>query len=71
MPHYRIYAITAENHIFGAPATIHSDNDGEAIATARSLMNGRALELWDGARYVARLEPNSRSWSAVKAVLSR
>jgi hypothetical protein len=35
------------------------DNDDDAIVWAKQSVDGAAVELWSGARFVARLEPRS------------
>jgi len=72
MPHYRVYTITADNRISGPPATINCDNDGKAIATARSLMIGSVVELWERDRCVARLEADkTQLWAGLKLAFGR
>ena len=49
MPDYRIYAMTKDNHIVGVPQIIACDHDHEAISKAEQLVEGKDVELWDGA----------------------
>jgi hypothetical protein len=54
MPHYRIYVTTTDGHV-GAPATVvECADDQEAIGKAAQLTNGKAVELWEGARFIVR-----------------
>ena len=52
---YRAYTIDEANHVARAEV-IEAENELDAIELARKLVNGRAVELWDRARLVARLE---------------
>jgi hypothetical protein len=52
---YRVYAIGPDGHIFEAKALVCSD-DTEAIEQARHAFEDRTIEVWSGARFVARLE---------------
>jgi hypothetical protein len=54
MPHYRIYVTTTDGHITAPAALIECDNDQEAIGKAKQFVNGRAVELWEGARLIMR-----------------
>jgi hypothetical protein len=54
---YRVYSITQEKHISGPPAILECDDDHQALERAKRLFKGQALEIWDGGRQVARLEP--------------
>jgi hypothetical protein len=57
MPEYRIYTLSAGNRIAGPPRLIDCDNDQAAIKEAKQLINGKYLEVWQGARCVTRLRP--------------
>ena len=37
------------------------DNDDDAIVWAKRLVDAEPVELWNGARFVARLEPRSNT----------
>jgi hypothetical protein len=54
MPHYRIYLTTTDGHITAPATLIESDDDQEAIGKAKQFVNGRAVELWEGARFIVR-----------------
>ncbi len=54
MAGYRIYAMTPDGHIRSA-ADIEAENDGEAIQLARLRLERADIELWCGARRIARL----------------
>jgi hypothetical protein len=55
---YRVYWLGVRGLIDGAEA-IWSMDDREAIATARGMMDGRSVELWDRKRFVGRFDPAS------------
>jgi hypothetical protein len=55
---YRVYWLGGEGRIDGAEA-IRSVDDGEAIATVRSMTDGRSVELWDRGRFIGRFDPAS------------
>jgi hypothetical protein len=54
MPEYRAYTIGPDGHIISSEPMICAD-DEEAIERARRLVEGHGIELWSGARLVARL----------------
>jgi hypothetical protein len=56
MPTYRIYNLTRDDHIAGAPEVIEYDSDQEVIAHAKAKLDGLDLEVWDGPRVVIRLK---------------
>jgi hypothetical protein len=51
---YRIYVVTKEGRIAGPPQVIECADDQEAMGKAVQHTNGKAVELWNGARLVAR-----------------
>ncbi|MGA8319548.1 MAG: hypothetical protein WB774_01690 [Xanthobacteraceae bacterium] len=55
MPEYRVYTITAGDHIDGPAKIIECDSDTAAVEQARGLIDGPAIEVWDGARRIARM----------------
>jgi hypothetical protein len=56
MAEYRAYTVGGDGHFIGFEPLV-CRNDAEAIERARRLIDGHAIELWSGARFVARLEP--------------
>jgi hypothetical protein len=57
MPAYRIYSIDKVTRAISEPASIVKlPTDDQAIAHAEQLLDGKILEVWDGARRVIRLE---------------
>ena len=59
MGDYRAYLIDADGHI---ETRVDLDVQSEAAARekAKQLVDGHAVELWDGATKIARFEPISR-----------
>ena len=56
MPDYRVVTIDEAGKPRRHRAFI-SDNDGDAIVWAKLLVDGETIELWSGARFITRLEP--------------
>lgn len=50
-PRYRINFLNPDGTIFRTEM-LEVPNDDAAIQAARRLMNGRALDLWDGLRFI-------------------
>jgi len=58
MTDYRVHTVAADGELAGARA-FRSDNDDDAIVRAKQWVDGCAVELWNGTRFVARLEPET------------
>lgn len=56
MSEYRVYLMDG-NHGIVAVHTVICNEDENAIIAARPFAHGREVEIWDGARKVARLKP--------------
>jgi hypothetical protein len=57
MPEYRFYTLSKDGRIAG-PATIHDlPDDAAAVRHAERLVEDRPVEIWLGARKVAKVEP--------------
>jgi hypothetical protein len=54
MTHYRIYVTTTDGHVTAPATVIECADDQEAIGKAAQLVDGRAVELWEGARFIMR-----------------
>ena len=65
MPGYRIYRVDEEGHITGLAAEITCDTDDQAIERSRQYVDGLAVEVWNRARLVKRLEPDEVNAPAV------
>ncbi len=57
MPVYRFYYVDSDGHISEPPRIADFRGDRGAIKAAEALLNGKAIEVWDGGRIVIRLEP--------------
>ncbi len=58
MRSYRIYTLSRDEHINRPPRVITCEDDAAVLEEARQLLDGHALEIWDGTRLVGRLEPD-------------
>jgi hypothetical protein len=52
MAHYRIYVTTPDGHVTAPPTVVECDDDQEAIGKAAQMVDGQAIELWEGARFI-------------------
>ena len=55
MPGYRAFEIDESGHIISVPAPINCNTDQEAILVATKLVDGRAIELWQGPRLITKI----------------
>lgn len=53
---YRVYFLNGQGRIMRA-IDLACDNDEQAVAEARRLSSGQAVELWERARLIGRYEP--------------
>ena len=60
MPTYRIFAISEDDYIAGPPACLICQSDQEAASKAELLKNNFEIEVWEGGRLVACVEPDPR-----------
>jgi hypothetical protein len=58
VPWYRVYTVGPDGHYSGRTDS-ECPSDEAALKHAKKLANGRAVDLWDGPRFIARLEENS------------
>jgi hypothetical protein len=58
MADYRAYTIGHDGHFSDCEARSCAE-DREAIEWAKQLVDGRAIELWCGERFVAKFEPKA------------
>ncbi len=59
MAEYRVYEIGDGDHIVKATPMVCGD-DNEAIIKARELAEGHVVEVWNKARFVARLDADDQ-----------
>jgi hypothetical protein len=55
VPDYRIQILTFGNKIAGPAIEVDCQSDEEAVAKARTSLNGQDIEIWSGTRIVTRL----------------
>lgn len=55
---YRLYVLEQGGHIADPPLIMECADDGDAIRQARQYLDGKDLEVWQEARFIARLTPN-------------
>ena len=55
MPQYRLFTLCEDGHISAPAVILECECDQEAVEAAKQHMNGHAVELWNGARQVAKL----------------
>jgi hypothetical protein len=55
VPEYRAYYVGSDGHFTDAVPMICAD-DAVAIKQAEQIVNGRAIELWSGERFVIKLK---------------
>jgi hypothetical protein len=60
MTNYRIVSVDTSGNL-NAQRNFACANDGDAIVWAKQLMGKISVELWSGARFVARIEPEPRA----------
>jgi hypothetical protein len=61
MPNYRVVKIDKSGQL-GRHRSFVCDNDDDAIVWAKQSVEDAPVELWSGARFVARLEPLSKQY---------
>jgi hypothetical protein len=61
MSAYRIYELTADDHIAAAPVIVDCADDAAAIEKARQRLNHRIIEVWRVDRCVIRMQPTNHS----------
>jgi len=59
MAEYRAYAVGRDGHFIGFEAFVCAD-DSEAIEKAKRFLNGSDVELWNGPRFVIKLEADPK-----------
>ena len=65
MPDYRIYTLSEDGHIKGAPTLVIFESDQEAIETVRRMLDGNDIDVWQGARRITRLKSIHRTPASV------
>jgi hypothetical protein len=57
MQEYRIFVIGRNGRITGPATILECPDDQAAVDQAQQHLNGRAVEVWNGARMIVRLDP--------------
>jgi hypothetical protein len=60
MTDYRIYFLTQAGHVAGPSRIVTCDSDEKAMELAAPMVNGFAVELWDGARVVGNIPSTAK-----------
>ena len=56
---YRAFVVNDQGRLGGIPQIIEADSDCDATRLAQSFAGWNAVELWHGARLVARVSPRA------------
>jgi hypothetical protein len=59
MAEYRAYTVGVDGHFIGFEPLVCRD-DADAMTTAKRMVDGHAIEVWSGERFVVRLESKTR-----------
>jgi hypothetical protein len=59
MPEYRVFFLDPNTYITQPPEIIECADDQEAIQKAKQFIDGRDIELWEKARFIARFPRTS------------
>lgn len=57
-PHYRFYTLTDEGHIVRPSSSCRLPDDAAAVQHAKLVIEDNAIEIWEGTRVVARINPD-------------
>ena len=57
-PHFRFYALTKEGRIARPSSACYLPDDTAAVKHAKIIVEDDAIEIWQGRRIVARINPN-------------
>ena len=57
MSAYRIYELTADDHVAAPPTIVDCADDGAAIEKAKQRLDRRIIEVWQVDRCVIRIQP--------------
>jgi len=58
MPIYRFYTIGENGHISGLPKDYELPDDAAALRRAKLIIDQHTIEVWQGTRTVARVQPD-------------
>lgn len=66
---YRAFVVNERGHLGGLPQIIEACDDLDAARQAETLAGWNGVELWEGARLVARVAPPCRDANSTKQSL--
>jgi hypothetical protein len=61
MPEYKFYKIAKTGHITEPPGAFEFPNDEAALIAAKQALDRDDIEIWQGTRVVAYLEPDKKA----------
>lgn len=64
MAAYRVFEVDSNGHVVKAARIIDCKDDEAAAAEARVFIDGYDIEIWDGARRVAKIESATKAKKA-------
>jgi hypothetical protein len=56
MPEYRFYTLDPDGHIATPPTVVECQDDQTAVQRAKEALADLAIEVWESARLIARLD---------------
>lgn len=64
---YRAFVVNDKGHLGGVPQIIQAQDDVDAARQAETLADWHTVEVWEGARLVARVPPHGHGMPAPPA----
>jgi hypothetical protein len=58
MAAYRFYVLGSDGHVVAPPKVVECPDDVAAIQQGRRYLDGKAIEVWQEARLIVKLEPD-------------
>ena len=69
MMHYRAYPIAPDGKVL-VPKHVHAESDEQAIEEVKKIIGSHPMEIWEGARSIAKITPNKENlWASKKESL--
>ena len=66
MMHYRAYPIAPDGKVL-VPKHVHAESDEQAIEEMKKIVDSYPMEIWEGARSIAKVAPNKETlWASTK-----
>ncbi len=60
MAQYRVFTLDEDGHINAPPTIVDAVDDLAVVQEAKRALNARAIEVWDSAWQIARLDPKDK-----------